>query len=376
MNLTFYENRKENRNNSFSHNLNKLIFPSVFSKFETEKNFYRDSLCIKLAKSKIFLPNYKNIKKELLEVRKQFRNLFNIKNSIFKDMITKNNSHTYKNFVHGFGKYFFGPFGLVSKQNKILRDYYIRTSVLNDKIYAGKLEYLDYINKFNRYKQRQNFANKHLLSMSKNYAIVNDKNDIYSMKALTSNKYFNKRKNFVSLNKLKYRPSVTDINEISPNIKKKINFMNKTFDGKINKNTNKDKNKSVIKFKNKSPNYSKIYSNFYNNKNRNIFSNYKKAVALTDNKKNYKYKYNQKVNQVNNKARTRINSFVNIKFKTEKIKDDKKYNFFLTQGSFNNINDKDKKLSFNKITNLRRNKKSLSKFSKQINIKNKSYNKV
>ena len=360
MNLTFYENRKENRNNSFSHNLNKIIFPSVFSKFETERNFYRDSLCIKLAKNKIFLPNYKNIKKELLEVKKQFRNLFNIKNTIFKDMITKNNSHTYKHFVHGFGKYFFGPFGLVSKQNKLLREYYIRTSALNAKIYAGRLEYLDYINKFSRFKQRQNFANKHLLSMSKNYAVVNDKNDIFSMKALTSNKYVNKRKNFVSLNKLKYRPSVTEINEISPNIKKKINFMNKTFNGKLNKNTNKDKNTSMTKLKIRSPNYSKTYSNFYKNKNRNrnIFGNYKKAVEVIHNKN----KYNQKINLTNNKEKSRINSYINIKFKTEKIKNDNKYNFFLTQGSFNNNNNKykDQQISFNKITKLRRNKKSLS----------------
>ncbi len=53
MNITF----SDTGNNSFSANNNRLLFPSIFSKFETEKNFSRDSLCIKLAKNKIFLLN-------------------------------------------------------------------------------------------------------------------------------------------------------------------------------------------------------------------------------------------------------------------------------------------------------------------------------
>ena len=168
MNLTFYENNKENRNNSFSPIQKKLIFPSVFSKFETEKNFSRDSFCLKLAKSRIFLPNYKNIKQEMDKIKKQFHNFFDIKNTIFKDMLTKANSTAYQNFIRGFGKYFFGPFGLVTQQNRFLREYYFSRSALNVKIYAGRLEYYDYINKYNRYLQRKNNANKRLLSISKN----------------------------------------------------------------------------------------------------------------------------------------------------------------------------------------------------------------
>ena len=373
MNLTFYETRKENRNNSFSHNFNKMIFPSVFSKYETEKNFYRDSLCIKLAKNKIFLPNYKNIKKEISEVKKQFRNLFNIKNSIFKEMITKNNSVTYKNFIRGFGKYFFGPFGLVSQKNKFLREYYFRTSALNVKIYAGRLDYLDYINKYNRYKQRQNNTQKHILSISKNYAIVNDKNDIYSMKALTSKKFIKRRKDYISLNRLKCRPSITVINEESLDKNKKSSFINKTFNNKLKINKNKEENKNVVKFKLniKSPTYLKTYGNFYNNKNRNLFDYYKNAVASTDTRN----KYNKMIYRENNIEKTRTNSNINIKYKTENIKNDNKSKFFLTQSSFNN-KFKDTKIAFNKITNLKRNKKSLSKFSKNITLKNISYNNI
>ena len=216
MNLNFYGNCKENLYNFYLSTNDKSLFPSIFSKFETEKNFSRDSLCIKISKNKIFLPKYKNIKQEMAKIKKQFRNLFNIKNTIFKGMMTKKNSTTYQNFIKGFGKYFFGPFGLVTQKNKFLREYYFMNSALNVKIYAGRLEYYDYINKYNRYKQRQNNSHKHLLSISNNYAVLNDKNDIYSIKAITSNRFFKKRKNFVSLNIQKYRNSITEIKEKVP----------------------------------------------------------------------------------------------------------------------------------------------------------------
>ena len=299
MNLTFYENSKENRSKSFTPKLDKLTLPSIFTKFETEKNFNRDSLCLKLEKNKIFLPNYTNIKEEMDKVKKQFRNLFDIKNTIFKDMITKSNSSTYQNFVRGFGKYFFGPFGIVTQKYNYLKEYYVRTSALNVKIYAGKLDYYDYINKYNRFKQRQNNANKKLLSISKNYAIVNDRNDIFSMKALTSKRYI-KRKNYVSLNKQKYKSSMTEINEIQTKSNKKANLSKNNY-------KNKNNNKSILKLKLKSPGYLKAYNNFYNNKSKNIFDNYKKAVSKIQSK------YNKKTFRTSNTEKTRANTQTNEK---------------------------------------------------------------
>ena len=198
MNKTFEINKKNNESYSFSESLNTSIFPQIFKNFEIEKVKYEDELYNELSKNKtkIILPKYKNIKKELINVKKQFRNLFNIKNTIFKEILTKHNSITYQNFIEGFGRRFFGPFGIITKKNKILRDWYFRNGALEDKIYAGHLEYYDdeYLIRYNRYKQRLNNSKKHILTISKNYAIVNDKNDKYSMKAITSKRLYNKKK--------------------------------------------------------------------------------------------------------------------------------------------------------------------------------------
>ena len=352
MNLTFYENSKENRSKSFTPKLDKLTLPSIFTKFETEKNFNRDSLCLKLEKNKIFLPNYTNIKEEMDKVKKQFRNLFDIKNTIFKDMITKSNSSTYQNFVRGFGKYFFGPFGIVTQKYNYLKEYYVRTSALNVKIYAGKLDYYDYINKYNRFKQRQNNANKKLLSISKNYAIVNDRNDIFSMKALTSKRYI-KRKNYLSLNKQKYKSSMTEINEIQTKNNKKTNLSKNNY-------KNKNNNKSILKLKLKSPGYLKAYNNFYNNKSKNIFDNYKKAVSKIQSK------YNKKTFRTSNTEKTRANTQIN-----EKTNSANNSILFLTQGiqGIFSSKSKDKKVTFNNINNLTQNKIGLNKsYLKNISL--------
>ena len=361
MNLTFYEN-KENRNKSFSSIQKKLIFPSVFSKFETEKNFSRDSFCLKLAKSKIFLPNYKNIKQEMDKIKKQFHNFFDIKNTIFKDMLTKKNSTTYQNFIRGFGKYFFGPFGLVTQRNKFLREYYFSRSALNVKIYAGRLEYYDYINKYNRYLQRKNNANKRLLSISKNYAIVNDKNDLYSMRAMTSKRMVKGQKNYVSLNRQKYRPSLTEITE-----NKKVSKFKKKKNNTFNKASNIKNNNYKVKLKNNPLGYLKTYSNFYSNKNRkrNLFENYKKAVYNIRNSNKIDY-------NISNTEKTRANTHINIKYKSEETNNRNNSNFFLTQGSLSNTKYANNKITFNRINNFKGEKKPLSKFYNQ-KLKNISF---
>ena len=85
---------------------------------------------------------------------------------------------------------------MITKKNKILRDWYFRNGDLEDKIYAGHLEYYadEYLILYNRYKQRLKNSKKHISKISKNYAIVNDKNDKYSMKAITSKRLYNKKK--------------------------------------------------------------------------------------------------------------------------------------------------------------------------------------
>ena len=220
MNKIFHENRK---NNSISSNLNKCIIPLIFSRFDMgEKSYQKDKLYLKLFKNRILLPDYKNLKKEIIEVKTKFRHLFDIKNTIFKDMITKNNSTTYQNFIRGFGKLYFGPSGIVTRKYKFLRDFYFRDA-LNDKIFAGKLAYYDKNNiiNFDKYQQYLKESKKKILSLSKNYAVVTDKDDIFTIKALTSKRLYNRKKNFVSLNRQKYKGYKSFLTEIDETPEKK-----------------------------------------------------------------------------------------------------------------------------------------------------------
>ena len=363
MNLTFYENLKEvNKTN--------IKFPSIFSKFETERKNYMDSLCPKSYKNQIFLPDYKNIGEEIAKLKKQFRNLFEIKNTIFKKMITKENSTIYKNFIKGFGKYFFGPFGIVTQNNKFLRDYYFKISALNKKIFAGRLDYYDHMNKFNRYKQRKNIAHKRILSNSKNFIVITDKDNVYSAKAKIPKRLTN-NKDFVSLNRLKYRESITEIKENSPDNKKINEVMNQTFN--IKNNSKDHKNKSMNKIKNKTSLNLITYNNFYNGKNRNLFGNYIKAVSYNKNivKKNIFKGFNTE--------NSRNNSHIHVKFRRAKINDGNNSNFFLTQENINNnerINTNlfpKGKISFNRLINLKRNNNVLNKHNKSRNMKNLSF---
>jgi hypothetical protein len=342
MNLTFYENSKEGRNTSFSPLLKQNLLPSVFSKFETDKKFTRDCLCLKMAKTNVFLPNYNNIKQEMEKVTKKVRKLFDIKNTIFKEMINKDHSSTYQNFIRGFGKYFFGPFGLVTLKYKSLKEDYRRRSVLDNKIFAGKLDYYDYSIKGNRFKQRIANSKKRILSISKNYAIVDENNDIYSMKAITTKKYF-KPKDFVSLNRHKYKPLLTEIREIQQ--KKYKNITNKY----------RNKKSSMNKSNKNNMTYLKTDDNFYRYKNKNIYDNYKRAVY-----KIYNEYCNRKINKLSSEKN--MDKSDNLGYIS---------NLFLTQAGVLNNRFDDKKLKFNNTGYLRKNKMSLNK---PINLRNVSFN--
>ena len=113
------------------------------------------------------------------------------------------------------------------------------------------MEYYDdeYLIRYNRYKQRLKNSKKHILTISKNYAIVNDKNDKYSMKAITSKRLYNRKKDFVSLNKNRHNNFLTEIDE-SLGKTKNIKFLNKTtYTINSNKNKINQKTKSLYKLK-------------------------------------------------------------------------------------------------------------------------------
>ena len=379
MNKTFHENRKNNR---ISSSLNKCIIPSIFSRFDMgDKSYQKDKLYLKLFKNRILLPDYKNLKKEIIEVKTKFRNFFDIKNTIFKDMITKYNSTTYQNFIRGFGKLYFGPFGIVTRKYKFLRDFYFRDA-LNDKIFAGKLDYYDkdFIINFDKYQQNLKESKKKILSLSKNYAIVTDKDDIFSLKAITSKRLYNRKKNFVSLNRQRYKgykSFLTEINE-TPERKKKIKSSNSTSKLKYQTKTQNIRSRMTTPFKQsiKSPLFLKTSINF--NRNINRFDNFNNSIY------NLKGKRNRIIYRPNNTKKFPIDSYTN--FNARNKNSNKNMNntnstnisssIFFTQtqtSSFNDNKFKMKNIKFNRINNIKRKKISLNRLNKQIALKNISF---
>ena len=171
-------------------NINKKIFDinNNISFFNNNKNFEVQFI---------------DIKKEIKKRSNTLKRYFNIKNSIFKEMQSKYNSLIYQELVNNMGNYFFGPYGKVTEKYKFLRDYYINQDMkmgFNSKILAGTLDYYSLLSDYDSYTQRINSTKEQLLFSSRNLAVAKSGFDIIDQSALSNNKLFNKRKNFVDLN--------------------------------------------------------------------------------------------------------------------------------------------------------------------------------
>ena len=120
------------------------------------------------------MPEYTDIERQIKKKLNDMRSLFDIKNSIFKAMQSEN-SYTLCEFRKGFKKLFFGPKGIVTKKSSDLRRYYKSFEVkteLNEKIYAGSLDYYDFLcNVKSSFDERLNFSNKKRLEIGGNFSI-------------------------------------------------------------------------------------------------------------------------------------------------------------------------------------------------------------
>ena len=150
-----------------------------------------------------FVVKFTNIKKEIKKRSNTLKRYFNIKNTIFKEMQSKKNSLIYQELIKYMGKYFFGPNGKVTEKYKLLRDYYEDKEMnigFNSKIIAGTLDYYSLLSDYDSYSQRINSTKEQLLFSSRNLAVAKSGFDIVDQSALSNNKLFNKKKNFVNLN--------------------------------------------------------------------------------------------------------------------------------------------------------------------------------
>ena len=96
-----------------------------------------------------------------------------------------------------------------------------------------------------------------------------------------------------------------------------------------------------------------------------MFENYKKAVYNIRNSNKIDY-------NISNTEKTRANTHINIKYKSEETNNRNNSNFFLTQGSLSNTKYANNKITFNRINNFKGEKKALSKFYNQ-KLKNISF---
>ena len=154
-------------------------------------------------KNNNFEVQFTDIKKEIKKRSNTLKRYFNIKNTIFEEMQSKKNSLIYQELIKYMGKYFFGPNGKVTEKYKLLRDYYEDKEMnigFNSKIIAGTLDYYSLLSDYDSYSQRINSTKEQLLFSSRNLAVAKSGFDIVDQSALSNNKLFNKKKNFVNLN--------------------------------------------------------------------------------------------------------------------------------------------------------------------------------
>ena len=124
-------------------------------------------------KRREILPEYTNIRKKINKHIREVKSLYNIENTIFKEIKSKD-VIAYNKFAKDMTMFFFGPKGAVTLKNKKLKKFYEKQNKhdkigLNTKIYAGKWEYYEAstgnkvlgrleINKQRKLKTSQNFT--------------------------------------------------------------------------------------------------------------------------------------------------------------------------------------------------------------------------
>ena len=370
-------------------NNNQTPIKEIFNTFLPNENI-RNLKILKHNKSRsINLNNSRNKKHyDLNEFKKNFKNnkkeinsLFNLKNSIFKEM-NKDKPKSLKRFEKGLKKIFFGKNGYITEKIPFLKNIYkpkrIYSSIgINTKIYAGQLDFMDLKNNIKSSYGNRLMENKRaMLSRSANFSIalsnfdklnakymskITEKTDKNNIKNNGNNNYNNIQKNInMLLNK--------DENYFSEN---NINYKNKINNNNINikKITYNSGNKKKKRLKLKSNNNSILLNN---SKEINTSNNINKSTSKEN---NYNSMNNSKINLLNfsppYSPHYKTNSF-NVSFNKSN-----------NNNNINNNNNKiyilkteSNKINHNKIFNIMKddvinnNKKSFNVFDISYNTEN------
>ena len=172
--MNYYTERNFNKTDS-----NFFKTSTIFSNFLVDEN-YDNSMKFQHSKRKEILPEYSNIKSKINHQIKEVKSYFNIKNTIFKEIKSKD-VILYNKFKKDVTLYFFGPKGRITQNNPKLKKYYKikeKNKIgLNTKIYAGRWEYFENSYKYNRYIDRLKKTRKKMLKIGGNFSTEDDIED-------------------------------------------------------------------------------------------------------------------------------------------------------------------------------------------------------
>ena len=248
---------------------------------------------------KEIMPEYTDIEKQITKKIVDVRKLFNIKNTIFKSM-QSDNSYMLSLFRKGFKKLFFGPKGIVTKKSPELKKYYKSFEIKGDlksKIFAGSLDYYDYLAKHvNAFNERLNFNRKRILVLGGNFTITNTNLEKIHQKYLEKEKKRRLRK--LLIKKKNNKSNNLKIIKEKPKSEKKARF---------------NQNEESIRIDNLRKN--NLFLNYTNNSIR------RKSMFENEGQKNKKFNLNNENNfnkgsfQYYGKSSKEIISFGNYLFK-------------------------------------------------------------
>ena len=254
-----------------------------------------------------------SMKTVMAEKKRDIKKYFNV--SMFKDICTQNN-FTYKKYIKGFGKYFFGPNGIVTNKVKELRDYYELKNLkigLNKKIFAGNLDLYNFLAKMDSYTKRLYHSQQKILSFSHNFEVVNSNFEAVAKQITEKNKFYKPDKDFVKINiqKIKSYRVPCSFTNYKENTKKNLSNNMTEINTKSNFTINSEKSfpkkhKNKIKIK-QTPLKDKINKSYntsasLDKKQKKInFSSHKKSI--TDNCNYFNQTTNNYKDSPSNKCR-------------------------------------------------------------------------
>ena len=168
---------------------------NIFRSFLIKENADNSSKHFVFKRREI-LPDYTNIRKKINNHIKEVKSLYNIENTIFKEIKSKD-VIAYNKFAKDMTMYFFGPKGAVTMKNKKLKKYYEKQNRhdrigLNTKIYAGRWEYYEE-SVGNKVLNRLEFNKQKRLKTSQNFTHEDDA--AYKMHSLYLKKKVEKERN-------------------------------------------------------------------------------------------------------------------------------------------------------------------------------------